>query len=123
MSQLFGLFSNQKEAGEAVDALAAADLQNSAIRTMDEGNVNPPPPPAASPSLQVASDISTGSAVPLMPDSSDFSNLDDDLKAFIQRGVQRGGVVVAVKPPDEDSLADAERILKQQGGQIVGVVA
>lgn len=125
MSQLFGLFSSQREAGKAVEALGAANLDESVIHTMDKENANTPPPPIAAPTLHVATDVSAGSAVPLMPDSSelDFGNLDDDLKAYIQRGVQRGGVVIAITPPDEDTLQDAERILKERGGHVVGVAA
>lgn len=122
MSQLFGLFSNQKEAGKAVEALAAANLDESAIHTLNKGNTNTQTSPTVVPTI---TGLSTGGNFPLFTNAADLEldNLDDDLKAFFQRGLQRGGVVVAVKPANEDAAEDAERILMEKGGQVLDVVA
>jgi poly-gamma-glutamate capsule biosynthesis protein CapA/YwtB (metallophosphatase superfamily) len=121
MSQLFGLFSNQKEAGKAVEALAA-NLDESAIHTMNKRNTNAQTPPTVVPT---STNLPTGGNYPLITNAADIEldNLDDGLKAFFRRGLKRGGVVVAVKPSDEAAYKDAERILKEKGGQVLGVVA
>jgi hypothetical protein len=124
MSQLFGLFSNQKEASKAVEALAAANLNDSDIHTFDKENVTASSQPEIVPNVQMSFGIPTSIGAPVPTSSAlALNNLDDNLQAFIQRGLQRGGVVVSISPSDEESSEYAERILKEQGGQVLGAVA
>ena len=116
MTQLYGLFSNQKEAEQAVNALAEAKLDNSAIHTMERWNVNDAP--VVIPSVHAGSGGTSGAAIPLttiLPDSS----VDNDAKQFFKRSLERGGVLVTVDPEDDVAFVEAKRILEKQGGQVL----
>lgn len=115
MTQLVGLFSNQKEAEQAVNALAEAKLDNSAMHTMERWNVNDAP--VVIPSVHAGSGGTIG-AIPLttfMPDVS----VDNDAKQFFKRSLERGGVLVTVDPEDDVAFVEAKRILEKQGGQVL----
>lgn len=115
MTKLVGLFSNQEEAEQAVNALAEAKLDNSAIHTMESWNVNDAP--ALIPSVHAGSGGTSGTATPSATFLPDFS-MDNDTKQFFQRSLEKGGVLVTVDPEDDTAFAQAKRILEEQGGQV-----
>jgi hypothetical protein len=115
MSQLYGLFSNQKEAEQAVNALAEAKLDDSAIHTMENWRADAAP--VIIPATQTGPNRTVG-AVPLTNFLPDFP-ADDGAKQFFQRSLERGGVLVTVDPDDDTAFVEAKRILEQQGGQVL----
>ncbi len=115
MSQLYGLFSNQKDAEQAVNALAEADLDNSAIHTME--SLSADTVSVVIPAAQTGPNTTVG-AVPLTNFLSDFS-VDSGAKQFFKRSLERGGVLVTVDPTDDTAFVQAKRILEQQGGQVL----
>lgn len=116
MTQLYGLFSNQKEAEQAIEALAQARLDNSVIHTMEKWNKDDTP--VAVPSVHAGSGGPAGGAMPLTAFLPDIS-VDNDAKRFFQRSLEKGGVLVAVDPEDDVALVQAKRILEEQGGQVL----
>jgi hypothetical protein len=115
MSQLYGLFSNQKDAEQAVNALAEAELDNSAIHTMERLSVDATP--VVIPTAQTGPNTTVG-AVPLTNFLPDLS-IDNDAKQFLKRSLEGGGVLVTVDPADDMAFIQAKRILEQQGGQVL----
>lgn len=111
MTKLYGLFTNQKEAEQAVDTMAEAKLDNSAIRTIEEWNADDAP--AVIPSVQAGTGGIIDGAT-LLPDSS----MDNDAKQFFKRSLERGGILVIVDPEDHTAFVRAKRILEEQGGQV-----
>jgi hypothetical protein len=120
MTKLYGLFSNQKEAEQAVSTLAEANLDDSAIHTMERWNADNGP--MVIPSVQGGSGSggggAIGSAIPFNTFLPDFS-MDNDAKQFFQRSLERGGVLVTIDPEDDTAFIQAKRILEQQGGQVL----
>ena len=115
MTQLYGLFSNQKEAEQAVNALAEAKLDNSAIHTMEGWHADDAP--VVIPSVHAGSGGTIG-VIPVTTSLPDFS-VDNDAKQFFKRSLERGGVLVTVDPEDDTAFVEAKRILEQQGGQVL----
>lgn len=116
MSKLYGLFSNQEEAEQAVSALATARLDDTAIHTT--GSWNADAGPVVIPSIHAGSGEAAGTAIPLTTFLPGFS-MDTDAKQFFQRSLERGGVLVTVNPEDDTAFAQAKRILKEQGAQVL----
>ena len=116
MTKLIGLFSNQKEAEQAVSTLAEANLDDSAIHTLEKPNEGADP--IVIPNVQAGTGGSIGSAIPLTTFLPDFS-LDSDAKQFFQRSLERGGVLISVEPEDDKAFIQAKRILEGQGGRVL----
>jgi len=115
--KVYSLFSNQKDAEEAVEALAASNLEEADIHTVEKWNAEMESEPMVMPALHPGAG-STGAALPIttgLPDL-DFNN---EAKQFFKRNLSEGGVLVVVEPSDDVNAAEIKKILKEQGGRVL----
>lgn len=116
--QIFGLFSNQEQAEEAVNALVAANLEDSSIQTIDKGSVNAESGPLVIPANHPGAGGFSGAVLPVnIP--KNLTGDDGDAEQFFQRSLERGGVLIVVEPSDEEAFTQAKRILEEQGAQVL----
>jgi hypothetical protein len=131
MAKFVSLFTSQKEAGAAVEALSAAELNEDKLHVIEtlpdqtatkgaaesaSQDVSPMQPPALP---MFASASGSSGAVPAMivdtADSLRNLKMEPAAETFFRRGVQDGGVLVVVEVADEHA-AEMERILQANGG-------
>lgn len=112
-----GLFSGQKEASRAVEALAEADFDDTRVfedieADAEPGEVKPALNPRAGSGL-------SGVVQPLPPlkDPVLSLGLEPEGAQFLREAVRKGGVVVLVNTA-EDRTAGARQILEKQGGRV-----
>ena len=117
MTKVYSLFSNQKEAEKAVEALVTSNLEETDIHTIEQWNAERETEPMLMPTLHPGAG-STGTAVPLTTGLPDL-DFNDEAKRFFKRNLSQGGVLVVVKPPDDEIAARAKNILKEQGGRVL----
>jgi hypothetical protein len=121
MIKLVSLFSDQKEADEAVKALADADLGNPDIRVLNEWT----PELERKFQLLPVSNPASGISGAIGPRSRSGEILDDDDMGdpaeFFKRSVERGGVIVAVDVSNDAYRKRAESILDNQNAVAVSV--
>jgi hypothetical protein len=116
--QIFGLFSNQEQAEEAVNELVAANLEDSSIQTMDKTSISPETGPLVVPASQAGAGGFSGAVLPVnFP--KNLTGDDGDAEQFFQRSLERGGVLIVVEPPDDEAFTQAKRILEEQGAQVL----
>lgn len=116
MKKVISLFSDQEEAGSAIEALGAAGFEDAAIQEIEGQSPDLEPQPLA---VAPVHHSGYGAATPI-PFSSFLSDLDNsESEQFLKRSLERGGVVVIVEPPDEEADAQIRRILLEEGGQVV----
>ncbi len=115
MQQIVGLFSDQKKAEKAVDALATASLSESDIRTIDEW----------SDELDTEFDVAVapnpdagmiGMASPATPPLK----LSNEQAQFFKRSLMNGGVLVIVEVAGDATSSRAKAILEDHGGLVAG---
>jgi hypothetical protein len=118
--KLLGLFPNQKEADEAVDALAKADLGDLDIRVLSEWTDELTEQLNVMPVSNPSSGLS-GIAGPRGRTADDI--LDETSKGeavkFFKRSLQKGGLVVAVDVSSDRYKKQAESILEKQNAVAV----
>lgn len=107
------LFDSQQEAQSAIDAVAkksyADELEFTVIEDADE---------TAAASAFPGGSGTVGLSPPVTVVRSQVAALDvdDDVMPFLRRGVQRGGVVVAVEGDDEYA-DEIESTMREHGAQ------
>ncbi len=118
MQQIVGLFSDQKKAEKAVDALATASLSESDIRTIDEW----------SDELDTEFDVAVapnpdagmiGMASPASPATPPLK-LSNEQAQFFKRSLMNGGVLVIVEVAGDATSSRAKAILEDHGGLVAG---
>lgn len=116
MTQVIGLFSNQKEAEQAVRALASAKLGDNDIRTIEEWNkandTGLEVIPAVNPDSGLAGAAGVGTT------ARPSLDLSDEEAEFFKRSVLKGGVLVVVDLSESAAVSRATSILEEQGGQV-----
>lgn len=114
MKKIYGLFSDQEEAGNAIEALSNAGFEDADIHTVEDSNNVERSPVAVAPTNQGG----FGSATAL-PYPNFLSELEDsETRDFVHHSLQNGGALVVVEPGDEDEFSQIKRILEKEGGQI-----
>jgi nitrogen regulatory protein PII-like uncharacterized protein len=116
MSKVISLFSDQEQAGRAIEALAAAGFEDAEIHEIEGQNPDLEPQPLA------VAPIHQGGygAVTPIPFSAFLSDLgDSEAEQFLKRNLESGGVVIVVEPSDEEASTRIKRILEEEGGQVV----
>ena len=115
MNRIVVLFSNQKEAEEAVTALAESPLVEPKIHLIeelqeDDAKVRLAPTQITSSGLSGASMVET--------ETTPLSDLDDE-EGFLRRSVQKGGVVTVIDLSNSSEIPHTKGLLEEMGGQLV----
>lgn len=107
-TNIVALFDNQTQAGQAIQALSASDVDFEDYRVLDandesqtgtEGKVMP--------AMNPGNSLGAGGIAAMMPataDSMTALGLSDETARFYQQGLDDGGVVLVVEA--DDSAAD-----------------
>ena len=114
MTTLIGLFSDQKMAEEAVNALSAADLDDVEFETILQWDEEQEKEIKVAPAF-------TGygsSGAPVAVSRAPSWNLDDEEEQFFRRSVQHGGVLIVVDVDDEDQVPQVNRILQENSEKV-----
>ena len=113
--RILGLYNNQMEADEAVEALANADLGDHDIRVLSEWNED------LTKHLEVmpVSNPSSGLSGVVGPRGRSADEILDETSKgeavnFFERSLQKGGLVVAVDVANDNYKKRAESILEKR---------
>jgi hypothetical protein len=113
MTKFLGLFSNQKEAETAVNALNEADIGDTTISVLSQWTDDMEGPllvmPISHPTSGVTGAVGPRARAELPDDGGD----KDDVAGFFKRSVEKGAVLVAVNIHDEAYKDRAESILEK----------
>lgn len=114
MKKLYGLFSDQEEAGNAVEALEAAGFEDADIHEIENAGEMEADLIAVVPIHEGG----YGSATPLTYPSFLSDLGDTEVRAYLHRSLKNGGVLVVIEPADEESYPKIKHILEEKGGQV-----
>lgn len=118
MTRIISLFKNQKEAQEAMNALDSSAIRDQKMRIIEEWtevdglHKSVMPVPNLDP-------FTTGIPVAKVSNFRDLG-VSDEVEMFIKRNLQRGGTLLIVELENDDHVAQAKRILREQDGRIAG---
>jgi hypothetical protein len=116
MTTLIGLFKDQQKAEEAVNARAAAELENVEFETILHWDQE------QEQEVEIAPALHTGygsSGYPVAMGYVPSWNLADDEEQYFKRAVQQGGVLIVVDVDDEDQVSQVNRILQENSEKVV----
>lgn len=116
MTQLIGLFADEMKAEEAINALAAAGMDDVEFETISRwAEANNDAAVAAAPTLGA----DRGAAVvPVVGNLFSSWSLDTEEEEYFRRNVQNGGVLVVVDVDDDDNLPHVRSILEETGEKV-----
>jgi hypothetical protein len=113
MTKLLGLFSNQKEAETAVNALNEADIGETSIRVLSKWTKELEGPmqimPVSNPTSGVTGAVGPRSRVDLTKNGGE----EGDIAGFFKRSVQKGAVLVSANIQDDAYQERAESIFEK----------
>jgi hypothetical protein len=119
MTTIASLFESQAEATKALDALAAADIDDVDIRVIEsEDEASQGPSSGTIPALNPAQGP-VGAAAPAAGWQGLImgSDLEEEEADFFIEGVRDGGVLVLVEDVDEEQEETVTQILRDNGGR------
>ena len=115
MNRIVALFSDQKEAQEAVTALAKSSLDEPRIHLIEDLQ-EPDAEVRLLPTQVTSSGLAGASIVEREPVS--LAELDDE-EGFLRRSVQSGAVVTVIDLSDNSEVPLAKKLLEKLGGRLV----
>ncbi len=115
MTKLIGLFADEMKAEEAINALAAAGMDDVEFETISRRAEANDTAVAATPTLGA----DRGAAVvPVVGNLFSSWSLDTEVEEYFRRNVQNGGVLVVVDVVDDDNLPHVRTILEETGEKV-----
>ncbi len=115
MTKLIGLFADEMKAEEAINALAAAGMDDVEFETISRRAEANDTAVAAAPTLGA----DRGAAVvPVVGNLFSSWSLDTEEEEYFRRNVQNGGVLVVVDVDDDDNLPHVRTILEETGEKV-----
>ena len=114
MKKIYGLFNNQEEAGNAIEALLAAGFEDAPIHTIEDSTALETETVAVAPIHEGGYGAAT--ALPFPNFLSDLNG--SEAREFIHRSLKNGGGLIVIETVDDDEFAQIKRILEDEGGQI-----
>ena len=115
MNRIVALFSDQKEAQEAVTALAESSLDEPRIHLIEDLQ-EPDAEVRLLPTQVTSSGLAGASIVEREPVS--LAELDDE-EGFLRRSVQKGGVATVIDLSSSSEISLTKGLLEKMGGRIV----
>ena len=115
MTKLIGLFADEMKAEEAINALAAAGMDDVEFETISRRAEANDTAVAAAPTLGA----DRGAAVvPVAGNLFSSWSLNTEEEEYFRRNVQNGGVLVVVDVDDDDNLPHVRTILEETGEKV-----
>jgi hypothetical protein len=114
MKKLYGLFNDQEEAGDAVEALAAAGFEDADIHQIENSGDLETDMVAVAP----IHGGGYGAATPLTYPSFLSDLGDTEVRGYLHRSLKNGGVLVVIEPADDEAHSKIKHILEEAGGQV-----
>jgi hypothetical protein len=115
MKKIYALFNDQEGAGNAIEALAAAGLEDADIHEIEESDTNLETETVIVAPLHQSG---YGAATPL-PFPTFLTDIGDgETRDFIHRSLEGGAALVVLETKNEDDYNQARAILEREGGQI-----
>lgn len=115
MTKLIGLFKDQQKAENAIEQLAAAEMENIEFETISQWEQK------RELGAEVVTGLNAGSGASAVPVAARFPaswNLNDEEQLFFKRAVQNGGVLIVVDVNDEDNESRVRSILQETGEKV-----